>query len=79
MLLLVRRHGHVWYRCGSRLKDLADAEERSVIANSHPNDTAANVVMHWSLPDEYAMTFPMAVLCGREEGRRVSTTVQTQR
>ena len=32
--------GHVWSQCGSRLKDLADAEERSVIANSHPNDTA---------------------------------------
>ena len=26
--------GHVWSQCGSRLKDLADAEERSVIANT---------------------------------------------
>ena len=49
------------------LKNLADAEERSVIANSHPNDTAAIVVMHCSLPDEYAMTFPMASPCGRRK------------
>ena len=33
--------GHVWSQCGSRQKDFADAEERSVVANSHPNDTAA--------------------------------------
>ena len=28
--------GHVWSQCKSRLEDFADAEERSVIANSHP-------------------------------------------
>ena len=59
--------GHVWSHCGSRLKDLADTEERSVTANSHPNDTAAIVPMHCSLPDEYAMTFLMALPCGREK------------
>ena len=37
--------GHVWSQCGSRMKDLADAGEGSVIANSHPNDTAAVVLM----------------------------------
>ena len=37
--------GQVWSNCGSRLKVLADAEEGSVIANSHPKDTAAVVLM----------------------------------
>ena len=63
----VEKAGHVWSQCGSRLKDLADAEERSVIANFHPNDTAAIVLKHCSLPDEYAMTFPMALPCGRRK------------
>ena len=34
--------GLVWSQCGSRLKDLADAEERSMIANSHPNDHSSS-------------------------------------
>ena len=37
----------------------ADAEERSVFANSHPNDKA--------LPHEYVMTLPMALPCGGEK------------
>ena len=62
-----QKTGHVWSQCGSRLNDLADAEERSVIANSHPNDTAAIVLVHCSLPNEYVMTFPMALPCGVRE------------
>ena len=61
--------GHVWSQCGSRLEDLADAEQRSVIATSHPNDTAAIVLMHCSLPEEHVMTFPMVLPCG---GRKTS-------
>ena len=39
-----------------------DAEERTVIAKYHPNHTAAVVLVHCSLPNEYVMTFPMAYL-----------------
>ena len=73
--------GHVWSQCGSRLKDLTGAEERSLIANSHPNDTATIVLMHCSLSDEYAMTFPMALPSGRRkpscERNNVDTTLRS--
>ena len=62
--------GHVWSQCGSRLKELADAEGRSMTAKLRPNDTAAIALMHCSLPNEYVMTFPVAL---------PSTTMQTQR
>ena len=55
--------GHVWSQCGSRLKDLADAEEEPVTANSHPNDTAAVVLLLCSPPGKHAMTFHMAMPC----------------
>ena len=38
-----------------------------MIANSHPKDTTAIVLMHCSLPNEYVMTFPMALPCGRRK------------
>ena len=43
-LLLCQETGHVWSRCGSRLKDLADAEERSAdtTLRSDAGSTAPN-------------------------------------
>ena len=52
-----QKTGHVKSQCKTRLRDLADAEEKPVTANSRPNDTAAVVPLHCSLPDEHAMTF----------------------
>ena len=62
-----QKTGHAKSQCETRLKDLADAEGKPVTANSHPNDTAATVQMHCSLPNEHVMTFPMALPCGRRK------------
>ena len=53
-----QKTGHV-----SRLKDLVDAEEKPVTANSHPNDTAAVVLLQCSPPGAHAMTCHMAMPC----------------
>ena len=43
------------------VKELADAEGRSMTAKLRPNDTAAIALMHCSLPNEYVMTFPVGI------------------
>ena len=58
-----QKTGHVKHQFKTRKKDLADAEGKPVTANSHPNDTAAVVPLHSSLPDEHAMTRHMAMPC----------------
>ena len=58
-----QKTGHVKSGCKSRLKDLADAEGKPVAADSHPNDTAAVVLLQCSPPGAHAMTCHMATPC----------------
>ena len=60
--------GHVKSGCKSRLKDFADAEGKPVTANSHPNNTAAVVLLQCSPPGEHAMPCHMAdAVCGEKD------------
>ena len=61
-----QKRGRIRPQCGTRLKDLADAEGKPVTANSHPKVTAAVVPLHCSMPDEHVMTCHMA-MCGEED------------
>ena len=59
---------HVRANCRKRLKDLAEAEGKSVAASPHPHDTAAVVPSQCELPGErHSSTFVTAMPCVNSE------------
>ena len=60
--------GHVRAECRKRLKDLAEAEGKSVAASPHPHDTTAVVPLQCLLPnEEHTATIVIAMLCVNSE------------